>query len=132
MSAVKRITVEDILAASNILWTDESIANKVALESVKIINCTYKRKFSFFSGKSSRNIVGGLLYLLGFRYDLVVRQKEIAYLLSTSDVTIRASYRKWLETFPDLFLDVIGKLALDKDLRNYVLLDLKPFLIQSR
>jgi hypothetical protein len=56
----------------------------------------------------------------------VKRQRELAWRLGTSDVTIRTSYRQWLQEFPDLFSDVIAKFAQDKELRYFVLLNLKP------
>jgi hypothetical protein len=31
----------------------------------------------------------------------------------------------WLRTFPELFVDVIGKMASDQNLKYYVLVDLK-------
>jgi hypothetical protein len=36
---------------------------------------------------------------------------KLAEKLDTTDVTIRVSYRKWLEEFPDLFSDVVDKIA---------------------
>jgi hypothetical protein len=101
------------------------------LETVQIINQTYNRKFTFFSGKSSKCLVGGLFYLLGYRHDAIKNQNELADYLGTSDVSIRVSYRKWLEAFPDLFLDVIGKFAANSALRVFVLIDLKQSLLQS-
>lgn len=95
------------------------------MDALEIIAKAHKRKFAFFNGKTSRGLVGGLFYLLGHKYDVVKNQKELADRLGTTDVTIRASYRNWLEAFPDLFLDVIGKLAQDQNLRYYVLTDLK-------
>jgi len=125
MSALNRIPYEEVLAAAHTLWSNEAVANKVAVETVEIINRTYKRKFAFFNGKSSKCIVGGLFYILGYRYNAVKKQRELADHLGTSDVTIRASYRQWLEVFPDLFLDVIGKFAEDNTLRYFVLLNHK-------
>jgi transcription initiation factor TFIIIB Brf1 subunit/transcription initiation factor TFIIB len=87
------------------------MAEKIASSALEIITIANKSNFAFFSGKSSRGLVGGLFYLLGFRYDAVKKQKELAGQLGTTDVTIRASYRKWLEEFPDLFSDVIDKIA---------------------
>jgi len=124
VSTLKRIPFDELMAASHNIWLNTEMANKVALEATQIINKSYARKFSFFNGKSSRSIVGGLYYLLGFRHNAMKRQVEIADKLGTSDVSIRKSYRLWLEAFPDLFLDVIGKFADDKDHRSYILLTL--------
>jgi transcription initiation factor TFIIIB Brf1 subunit/transcription initiation factor TFIIB len=107
-----------VRASAYTVWQDKLLADKVAEETVKIINRAYARKFRFFNGKTSRCLVGGLFYLLGFKYESTKRQRELADKLGTSDVTIRASYRDWLEEFPDMFLDGIGKLAMDKDLHT--------------
>lgn len=119
------------MAASHTVWSNKEIADTIGQETIKIVKQAYKRKIVFFNGKSSRCIVGGLFYLLGFRYAVVKRQRKLADILGTSDVTIRKSYRQWLETFPDLFVDVIGKIAADKDLKYYVLLDLKTHLVSA-
>jgi hypothetical protein len=120
-----RISPEEVCIASRTVWFDKQTANRIAEDALEIIAKTHKRKLSFFNGKTSRGLVGGLFYLLGYKYDVVKNQKELADRLGTTDVTIRASYRNWLEAFPDLFLDIIGKLAQDQNLRYYVLTDLK-------
>jgi hypothetical protein len=125
MSLLRRIPPTEISIAAHTIWLNKSIAKTIALETVQIINQTYRRKFAFFNGKSSKSIVGGLFYLLGYRYNATKKQNELADQLGTTDVSIRVSYRKWLETFPDLFLDVIAKFAMIPSLRSFVLLDLK-------
>jgi hypothetical protein len=55
----------------------------------------------------------------------VKKQIELACKIGTTDVTIRKYYRQWLISFPDLFGDVIGKLAQHESLKYFVLLDLK-------
>ncbi|MGO8805308.1 MAG: hypothetical protein ACLQO7_01710 [Candidatus Bathyarchaeia archaeon] len=132
MSLLSRIPVDEVSVAAHAVWFDKSIADEITWETVRIINQTYTRKFSFFSGKSSKCLVGGLFYLLGYRYDAIKKQNELADALGTSDVSIRVSYRKWLETFPDLFLDVIGKFGTNSVLRTFVLLDLKQSLLRSK
>ena len=124
--------MDEVSVAAHAVWFDKSIADKITWETVRIINQTYTRKFSFFSGKSSKCLVGGLFYLLGYRYDAIKKQNELADTLGTSDVSVRVSYRKWLETFPDLFLDVIGKFGTNSVLRTFVLLDLKQSLLRSK
>lgn len=118
-----RISPEEVSMAARTVWANRRIADTIGEETVDIMMKTYKRKFSFFCGKTSRGLVGGLFYLLGYKYDDVKNQKELADLLGTSDVTIRVSYRSWLEEFPDLFQEVVGKLARDQNLRWYVILD---------
>jgi hypothetical protein len=131
MSLLARISVVEVLAAADNVWFDKSIADTIASATVQTINQTYVRNFMFFSGKSSKYLIGGLFYLLGYRYGVIKNQNEIADRLGTTDVTIRISYRKWLETFPDMFLDVIGKFADNSSLRSFVLLDLKRSWLQS-
>jgi transcription initiation factor TFIIIB Brf1 subunit/transcription initiation factor TFIIB len=131
MSILNRIPASEVYAVAHAIWPQTALADEIASQALQIIDQTHKRKFAFFNGKSSRHLVGGLFYLLSFRYGVVKRQSELADLLGTTDVTIRKSYRGWLATFPDLFTDVIGILAADKDLKYYVLLDLKTSLLRS-
>ena len=132
MSLLRRIPPAEISVAARSVWLNKSIADTIALETIKIMNQTYIRKFAFFNGKSAKSIVGGLFYILGFRHDAVKKQNELADQLGTTDVSIRVSYRKWLETFPDLFLDVIAKLASITAFQTYVLIDLKQNLLKSK
>lgn len=132
MSILKRIPFEEVSIAAHRIWLNRIISDKIAQEADQIISQAYKRKFIFFNGKSSKCIVGGLFYILGFRYDAVKKQRELADKLGTTDVTIRASYKLWLETYPDLFEDVIEKLAQNEGLRYYILVDLKQIRTKPR
>jgi hypothetical protein len=125
LSILNRIAPEEVEVAAKTIWPNHLLAKTISEETVDIIMKTHKRKFSFFTGKTSRGLVGGLFYLLGYKYDAVKNQKELADRLGTSDVTIRTSYRSWLEEFPDLFQDIIGKLAQDQNLRWYVIMDFR-------
>jgi hypothetical protein len=125
LGILDRISPEEVTMAAKTLWQNKILANKIANEALETLMKTHKRRFAFFGGKTSRGLVGGLFYLLGYKYDAVKNQKELADRLGTTDVTIRTSYRNWLEEFPDLFVDVIGKLAQDQSLRYYVLTDLR-------
>jgi transcription initiation factor TFIIIB Brf1 subunit/transcription initiation factor TFIIB len=127
-----RIPLEDVKAAAHIVWVNPEIADQISLETIQIINKTYHRKFSFFNGRRSTSLVAGLFYLLSYRYNAVKKQNELADKLGTSDVSIRSSYRLWLETFPDLFVDVIGKFAQDKDLRSYILFTFREKRAQTK
>lgn len=111
LSILKRISFEEILNAAETVWVNRTTAKKVAQAAFEIITKTSKNKVTFFNGRSSKSILGGLFYLLGFRYSNVKTQKKIAAQLGTTDVTVRVTYRKWLEEFPDLFPDAIGKLS---------------------
>ena len=123
MSIFRRISQEEVTIAAQLIWSDKTIAKKVTLDALDTLNRTHKRNFVFFNGKSSKYIVGGLFYLLGYRYNALKKQRELADQLNTTDVTIRASYRQWLKEFPDLFVDVIGKLSenTNNSLHYYVL-----------
>ena len=112
------LKVQEITAAAHLLWPNKKTARKITTDAVEIINQACKKKFSFCNGKSLRCIVGGLFYLLGFRYDDPKKQREIAVALQITDVSIRSSYKRWLKEFPDLFQDVIAKLA-DQELRHH-------------
>jgi hypothetical protein len=125
LSILDRISPEEVTIAAKIIWTDHLIAKAISEDTAEILVKTHARKFSFFNGKTIRGLIGGLFYLLGYKYDAVKNQKELADRLNTSDVTIRASYRSWLEEFPDLFQNALGKLLQDQNLRWYVLTDLR-------
>jgi transcription initiation factor TFIIIB Brf1 subunit/transcription initiation factor TFIIB len=121
----RRISTEEISAAAHTIWKNKPLADKIAQDAIQIIDQTHKKRFAFYNGKTSKGLVGGLFYLLGHRYKAVKHQRELAWRLGTSDVTIRASYRQWLQTFPDVFPDVIEAFAEDKELKYFVLLNLK-------
>jgi hypothetical protein len=103
------LKVQEIMDAAYLLWPTRNIATKITTDTVKIINQVNKKKFSFCNGKSSKCIVGGLFYLLSFRYDDPKKQREIAVALQTTEVSIRSFYKKWLSEFPELFQDVTTK-----------------------
>lgn len=119
MSILDRLSSE-VIAAAKTIWLYQVTAEKIASSALEIITNAHKSKFAFFSGKSSRGLIGGLFYLLGFRYAAAKKQKELAEKLGTTDVTIRASYRKWLEEFPELFADVSDKIASNNALSYFV------------
>jgi hypothetical protein len=59
MSILRRIPAEEVLTAASLIWPDKSVADKIALNAVEIISQTYARDFSFFNGKTAKNLVGG-------------------------------------------------------------------------
>jgi transcription initiation factor TFIIIB Brf1 subunit/transcription initiation factor TFIIB len=122
---MERISFNNLLDTAQIIWSDETTVHKVATDSYSILTKVQGRKTTFYSGRRATALVGGLFYLLGFRYNDVKKQNELACRLGTTEVTIRKSYREWLISFPDLFVDVIGKLAQHESLRYFVLLDLR-------
>ena len=122
---MERISFDNLLDIAQTIWSNKTTVHKVAADSYLILTKVQSRKTTFYSGKRAKALVGGLFYLLGFRYDDVKKQIELACKIGTTDVTIRKSYRQWLISFPDLFGDVIGKLAQHESLKYFVLLDLK-------
>ena len=121
---VERISFDNLVETAQMIWNDKITVHNVAADSYSIITKVQGRKTTFCSGRRAAALVGGLFYLLGFRYNDVKKQIELACKLGTTDVTIRKSYREWLISFPDLFVDVMGKLAQHESLRYFVLLDL--------
>jgi transcription initiation factor TFIIIB Brf1 subunit/transcription initiation factor TFIIB len=130
---MERISFDNLVDIAQMIWSNKTTVHKVAADSYSILTKVQGRKTTFCSGRRATALVGGLFYLLGFRYNDVKKQNELACKLGTSDVTIRKSYREWLISFPDLFADVIGKLAQHESLKYFVLLELqdKSSLISS-
>jgi len=123
---VTKVPHDYLLNAARTVWSDQKTISLVTADAVSILDRAHCRKATFYSGKAKRALVGGLFYLLSFRYNDPKRQVEIARKLGTSDITIRKSYRKWLTSFPDLFVDVIGQLSQHKSLKYFILVDFKP------
>jgi len=102
--------VQEITILSQTLWSDKKISRKITKDVIKIMNQVYRKNFLFCNGKSWRCPLGGLFYLLGYRYNDPKRQKEIAYALQTTEVSIRMYYKQWLRDFPELFQDITEKI----------------------
>jgi transcription initiation factor TFIIIB Brf1 subunit/transcription initiation factor TFIIB len=98
----KRLTNAEILRCALMTWDRQQIAENVSSEAMKTISNMYQKNPSFFGNKSKRWILGGLFYLYGRKYGQLRTQKQIARSLDTNEMTVRASYRKWLIYFPDL------------------------------
>ncbi len=118
MNILERIPLAKVSSSAHLVWLDNSIADMIALETIQLINESYYRNFLFFNGVSSKRIIAGLFYLLGYRYKVIKSQNEIADKLNTSDATIRKSYQKWLHTFPESFLDIKSNFETNKELKN--------------
>jgi transcription initiation factor TFIIIB Brf1 subunit/transcription initiation factor TFIIB len=99
----ERLSSKKVLSYASKLWRDQSIAESIATEASHIITTVYKRRHIFFSGKSAKRVLSGIFYLLGMKNNAKKTQKQIANTLNTNDVTVRDSYRDWLDNFPDLF-----------------------------
>ncbi len=99
----KRMSLKEIERLAQIVWREPNIAEKISQETFKIVAQAALRRVSFFSGKSTNGLIGGLFYLLGVKCSAPRTQKELASFLKTTDATVRVSYQKWLHEFPDLF-----------------------------
>ena len=122
---MQRISFDSLIDTAQIIWSNKTTVHKIAADSYSILTKVQGRKATFYSGRRATALVAGLFYLLGFRYNDVKKQNELAYKLGTTDVTIRKSYREWLINFPDLFADIIGKLAQHESLRYFILIELQ-------
>jgi hypothetical protein len=95
---LNRIGKEEILSYAQKIWPgQDKVAAEIAAEALVIIREKYETEPTFFSGKSTRRLVGGLFYLLGQRYGNLKTQRQIAVSLNTTEVTMRASCREWAE-----------------------------------
>ena len=93
-----RIGEDDVISFAQKIWHNQQpVATKIASEALNIISETYQANPTFFGGKSTKGIVGGLFYLLGHQYNSIKTQREIARSLKATEVTIRASYHEWVK-----------------------------------
>jgi hypothetical protein len=119
--SVKRLSSKQVLSYSSMLWQDKpSMAKLIAAQASQIIQAVNKKRHNFFSGKSEKGLLSGMFYLLSLKNNAIKTQREIARSLNTTDVTVRVSYRKWLEEFPDIFSDIAGILAEDEKIGLFV------------
>jgi hypothetical protein len=110
MILLRRITCEEVLAAARCVWLNQETADEIAADALKILAKASIINLRFFNGKAPKCFVGGLFYLLGYRYNAQMTQKEIADMLCTTEVSIRKSYKKWLNQFPQIFADIKMKM----------------------
>jgi len=101
-----RIHCEKITSEARVVWANQEIADDIASNAQQILAKASRQNLRFFCGKHHRCILGGLFYILGFRFRVVKTQSEIADFLGVADVAIRKSYRSWLDEFPQYFTDV--------------------------
>jgi len=100
----ERFSYVQVLSFSCKVWRSQpEIAKTMADEASQIIQTGLERKPTFFSGKSAKGVTAGLFYHLGFVRGCAKTQAEIAKSLETTDMTVRASSRDWLNNFLDLF-----------------------------
>lgn len=99
----ERLSSKKVLSSASKVWQDQSIVKLIAAEASLIIKTVHKKRSVFFSGKSEKGLLSGIFYLLGMKNKAKKTQREIARSLNTNVVTVRDSYRDWLDNFPDLF-----------------------------
>ena len=85
-------------------------AEDVASNALQVLAQASNANLRFFEGKSPKCVLGGLFYILRFRFYAPKTQKEIADLLCTTEVSVRKSYHGWLNEFPQLFADITNKM----------------------
>ncbi len=120
MSILNRLPHKEVLKYAKTVWASQATAEKIASDALEIVKQASEEKFSFFTGKSSKGLLGSLFYLLGIRYDALRTQKELARKIGTTEATIRILYRKWLEEFPVMFQDITGKPEETEELGGFV------------
>lgn len=99
-----RLTSAQVMSYASKVWgPQQSVSTLITAETVQIIHFVKNRKHVFFSGKSEKGILSGIFYLLAMKNRIPITQRQIARRLSTTDVTVRASYRDWIENFPEFF-----------------------------
>lgn len=113
-----RIHCEKITFAARFVWTNQEIADDIASNALQILAKASRQNLRFFCGKSPKCLLGGLFYILGFRFKSTKTQREIANYLCTTEDSIRKSYKSWLSEFPQFFTD-IADLKLPKAAKVY-------------
>jgi hypothetical protein len=94
------------MLAARAVWVDEEIADDISKNALQILADTSKLNLRFFCGKAPKCILGGLFYILGFRFKAIKTQREIADFLCTTEVSVAKSSKIWLEKLPHYFTDL--------------------------
>lgn len=110
VTILTRISCEDTMSAARSIWISQETADCIGANALNVLAKASTNNLRFFNGKASRSLLGGLFYLLGFRFNAEMTQSEIAYLLGISEVSVRKSYRDWLKEFPQFFTDLTAKM----------------------
>lgn len=119
-----RITPKQVARAVRALPFPKDKKHEIFQISIELIEKAYRKSPTFFCGKKAYRIIGGLLYLLSFKYCRNystnypggkpipvgrIPQLTIAHKLNFlspknafCSVTIRNGYRDWLKLFPEL------------------------------
>jgi hypothetical protein len=106
-----RIPCEVTISAANVVWVNQETADVIASNAVQELAHASKANPRFFYGKTSKCVLGGLFYILGYRFNAAKTQREIADLLYTTEISVRKLYKSWLNEFPQSFTDVSAKMS---------------------
>lgn len=98
-----RIPCEVTVQAARAVWVNQDLADDIASNALQVMAQASRANLRFFNGKSPKCILGGLFYILGFRFYAPKTQREIADFLCTTEVSVRKSYHSWLNEFPQFF-----------------------------
>lgn len=96
-----RVTPKQILEVCHKLWSKE-IAHEIGIKTAEIIKEIYLKKPTYFCGRSSKSIIGSILYILQMVscFDLEHRsQREICEVLHLTPKTLRSGYKELLWNF---------------------------------
>ena len=107
-----RITPAQVLRAAHKIWKDRKWARAIGEVAAETIRKCYERDKVFLCGRSLKGTLGGLFYILGRESDQIVSQEHIASALGSSGVTVRESYRRWLQRFPEWFPVMVKECAI--------------------
>jgi len=110
------------------IWAGKpKLARKIGLATAQLIEDSYHLKPTVFCGSPQRVVLGGLFYLLGFRFRNPKGMLQIGWAIDCAEMSVRNSTRRWMKFFGDLFPDWHYKVG--KTGTKWLTCDLSP---QSR
>jgi transcription initiation factor TFIIIB Brf1 subunit/transcription initiation factor TFIIB len=92
------------------VWADQEEVYNIVSSALEILAKASNQNLRFFCGKTPKCILGGLFYILGFRFRISKTQNQLANCLCTTEASISKSYKSWLNEFPQYFMDVTNKI----------------------
>lgn len=106
-----RITAKQLAKAIHTLPFPEEKKHDVLLEAISLVEKAYEKKPPFFCGKGAYRIVGGLLYLLSYKYcrthiTLRIVAVDLDYLSrirTSNESTIRLGQKDWKKVLPEVW-----------------------------
>jgi hypothetical protein len=88
-----RIQCEAITSAARDVWGNQEVADDIASNALHVLDLASRTNLRFFCGKPPKSILGGLFYILGYRFNSVKTQREIANSLYTTGLSVGKSYQ---------------------------------------